>query len=62
MYNILTNLINNKYYKTKEEIEQKMSVFFAFNVLTENEYTNLMELVTTVYKTETVVEETKTEV
>lgn len=49
MYSILTNLINKKYYKEKSEIEQKMSVFFAFNVLTEEEYTNLMQLVSTIY-------------
>lgn len=49
MYSILTNLINKKYYKDKSEIEQKMSVFFAFNVLTEEEYTNLMQLVSTIY-------------
>ena len=44
MTNIMENLINNKFYKTKEEIEKKLGVFFAFNVLTEADYTRLMQL------------------
>ncbi|WP_270215621.1 hypothetical protein [Clostridium butyricum] len=50
MTKILENLINNKYYSTKEEVEQKLNVFFAFNVLTQEEYTKLMQLVEEKYK------------
>lgn len=60
MYKILENLINNTYYATKEEVEQKLNVFFAFNVLTQEEYTQLMALTAEKYK-ETVVEDNSTE-
>ena len=56
MYKILENLINNKYYATMEEVERKLNVFFAYNVLTEEEYTQLMALTEEKYK-ETVVED-----
>lgn len=41
---VMENLINNKYYKTKEEIQKKLGVFFAFNAITEENYTRLMAL------------------
>lgn len=50
MTKILENLINNKYYAIKEEVEHKLNVFFAFNVLTQEEYTKLMQLVEEKYK------------
>ena len=56
MFKILENLINNKYYATREEVERKLNVFFAYNVLTEEEYTQLMTLTEEKYK-ETVVED-----
>ena len=56
MYKILENLINNTYYSTKEKVERKLNVFFAYNVLTEEEYTQLMTLTEEKYK-ETVVED-----
>ena len=56
MYKILQNLINNKYYTTMEEVERKLNVFFAYNVLTEEEYTQLMVLTKEKYK-ESVVED-----
>ena len=56
MFKILENLINNKYYANKEEVERKLNVFFAYNVLTEEEYTQLMALTEDKYK-ETVVED-----
>nr|DAQ80583.1 MAG TPA: hypothetical protein [Inoviridae sp.] len=60
MTKILENLISNKYYSTKEEVEQKLNVFFAFNVLTQEEYTKLMQLAEEKYK-ESVVEDNKQE-
>ena len=56
MFKILENLINNKYYTTRAEVERKLNVFFAYNVLTEEEYTQLMALTEEKYK-ETVVED-----
>lgn len=49
MANIMENLINNKFYKTKEDVTKKLNVFFAFNVITEQEYTSLMELTESKY-------------
>lgn len=49
MAKIMTNLINNKYYSTKEEVEKKINVFFAYNVITEEEYEALTELVVEKY-------------
>ena len=56
MYKILENLINNKYYSTKEVVERKLNIFFAYNVLTEEEYTQLITLTEEKYK-ETVLED-----
>ena len=56
MFKILENLINNKYYATRAEVERKLNVFFAYNVLTEEEYTQLMALTEEKYK-ETVAED-----
>ena len=56
MFKILENLINNKYYATRAEVERKLNVFFAYNVLTEEEYTQLMTLTEEKYK-ETVLED-----
>lgn len=46
---IMENLINNKFYTTREEVEKKLGVFFAFNVITEVEYTKLMQLTESKY-------------
>lgn len=50
MANIMENLINNKFYNTKEEVDKKLSVFFAFNVITQEDYTKLMQLTGEKYK------------
>lgn len=49
MANIMENLINNKFYETKKDVEKKLNVFFAFSVITEEEYTRLMQLVESKY-------------
>ena len=49
MYELMKNLISNKYYATIEEPLNKLNVFYAFNILTEKEYTELMELANKVY-------------
>jgi hypothetical protein len=52
---IMENLINNKFYVTKEEVEKKLNVFFAFNVLIEADYTRLMQLTENKYTVTTTV-------
>lgn len=49
MANIMENLINNKFYTTKEEVDKKLSVFFAFNVITQEDYSKLMQLTESKY-------------
>lgn len=46
---IMENLINNKYYKTKEEAIHKLNVFFAYNVITEEDFNRLMDLTESKY-------------
>lgn len=60
MSKIMENLINNKFYETKKDVEGKLNVFFAFSVLTQEEYTKLMQLAEEKYK-ESVVEDNKQE-
>ena len=52
IYSMLKNLINNKYYSTKEEVIDTLNVFFAYNVITEEQYTELMELTKKMYPDE----------
>ena len=53
---LLENLINKKYYENKEEIENKLNVFYAMSKITDEEYSTLTLLVEEVYKVEEVVE------
>ena len=53
---LLENLINKKYYKTKEEIENKLNVFYAMSKITDEEYSNLTLKAEEVY---TVIDEVK---
>ncbi|AQR93493.1 hypothetical protein [Clostridium saccharoperbutylacetonicum] len=46
---IMENLINNKFYDSAEEIEKKLNVFFAYNIITQDEYTKLMQLAESKY-------------
>lgn len=55
---LLENLINKKYYVNKEDIENKLNVFYAMNKITDEEYSNLTLKVEEVY---TVVETVETE-
>lgn len=49
MYNIMTKLINKRFYKTKEEAQQKCDVFYAVGRITDEEYTDLCALIESVY-------------
>lgn len=45
MYNVMKNLIDKKYYPTREEAQDKIDVFFAYNRLTQEEYAELCQLI-----------------
>ena len=45
----LKNLILKKYYKEKEDIENKLNIFFAMNKIDEEEYIELTMLVEDTY-------------
>lgn len=49
MYKSMKTLIGRKFYKTAEQAQKKLDVFFAVNRLTDDEYTELTALVETVY-------------
>lgn len=62
----LKNLILKKYYKEKEDIENKLNIFFAMNKIDEEEYIELTLLVEDTYvdledSTEENIEATKEE-
>lgn len=62
----LKNLILKKYYKEKEDIENKLNIFFAMNKIDEEEYIELTMLVEDTYievdsTTEEVIENTEEE-
>ena len=49
MYNIMTKLINKRFYKTREEAQQKCDEFFAVGRITDEQYTDLCALIESVY-------------
>lgn len=49
LINLLNNLIEKKFYENKEEIQNKLNIFFAMNVISEEEYSNLILKVEEVY-------------
>lgn len=59
LVNLLNNLIEKKFYKNKEEIQNKLDVFYAMNKINDEEYTSLTLKVEEVYVE--VVEETDME-
>lgn len=44
LYNLLKNLITNNYYQ-KEDMINKLNVFYTFEQITLEQYTELMKLV-----------------
>ena len=46
---LLEKLITKKYYANKENIENKLNVFYAMNKITDEEYSNLTLKVEEVY-------------
>lgn len=51
IYNYMKNLINVKFYATKEEAENKAMAFYAVNKLTDDQFTELMILIADKYPT-----------
>ena len=49
MYNAMKRLISRNFYKTAEEAQSKLDVFYACNRLSDEQYTELTELVVTSY-------------
>ena len=49
MYKSMKILIGKKFYRTAEQAQNKLDVFFACNRLTDEEFTELTALVETVY-------------
>lgn len=50
---LMTNLINKKFYDTKDEAIAKLDVYFAMNRIGEEEYAELALLAESVYEPET---------
>ncbi len=49
MYKMMKKLIEKKFYKTAEEAQNKLDVFYAMNRLTDDEYSELTLIVETTY-------------
>ena len=50
MYNVMKKLIEKKFYKTSEEAQNKLDVFYACNRLTDEQYTELTTLIEETYE------------
>ena len=49
MYSAMKRLISRNFYKTAEEAQNKLDVFYACNRLSDEQYTELTELVVASY-------------
>lgn len=58
---LMTNLIEKKFYDTKDEAIQKLDVYFAMNRISEEEYAELVLLAESVYEPPVVEETEETE-
>ena len=47
---LMTNLINKKFYDTKEEAVAKLDVYFAMNRISEEKYAELVMLAESAYE------------
>ncbi|WP_252229669.1 MULTISPECIES: hypothetical protein [unclassified Clostridium] len=62
MYNLMKNLIVNKFYEVIEEAVKKLSVFFAVDDLTEEQFVELKQLAKEKYEIVKIEEKSETEV
>ena len=60
LFKVLQNLIKNKRY-SKEDIQNRVDVFIAYNRITEEQYASLMNLINEAYK-ENIEENTETNI
>lgn len=60
LFKVLQNLIKNKRY-SKEDIQDRVDVFMAYNRITEEQYAELMNLIDEVYGTENAENSAKTD-
>lgn len=58
---LMTNLIEKKFYETKDEAIQKLDVYFAMNRISEEEYAELVLLAESMYEPPVVENEEGTE-
>lgn len=49
MYNAMKRLISKRFYKTADEAQNKLDVFYAVNRLSDEQYTELTRLVVESY-------------
>ena len=49
IYTLMSSLISKKYYATKEEVTDKLGVYFAFDMIDAEQMTELALLAETVY-------------
>lgn len=49
IYNLMSNLITKKFYATKEEATEKLGVYYAFNMITDEQMTELVLLAESMY-------------
>lgn len=49
MYSAMKRLISRKFYKTADDAQTKLDVFYAVNRLTDEQYTELTELAVSSY-------------
>lgn len=47
---VMTNLINKKFYDSKDEVIAKLDVYFAMNRISEEQYTELALLAEAMYE------------
>lgn len=60
LFKVLQNLIKNKRY-SKEDIQDRIDVFMAYNRITEEQYAELMNLIDEVYGTQNTENSAKTD-
>lgn len=58
---LLLKLIEKKYYEEKEQIENKLNIFYAMNKISDEEYSSLVLKAEEVYAESVEVEEETTE-
>ena len=49
MYNIMKKLIEKKFYKTADDAQTKIDVFYAVSRINDDEYVELSELIKNTY-------------